>query len=84
MLTEFDQTTIATMTAALEFVCKKIPADRDTHELRKLLGDAMIRSAASGRLSYIEFQNAGLKALDSILRPPKSNWLARLFATSRG
>ena len=35
MLTEFDQTTIANMTAALDFVCKKIPADKDSNELRK-------------------------------------------------
>jgi hypothetical protein len=27
MLTEFNQTTIANMTAALDFVCKKLPAD---------------------------------------------------------
>jgi len=27
MLTEFDQSTIANMTAALDFVCKKIAAD---------------------------------------------------------
>jgi hypothetical protein len=25
MLTEFDQTTIANMTAALDYICKKIP-----------------------------------------------------------
>ena len=78
MLTEFDQTTIANMTAALEYVCKKLPADKDTHELRKLLGDAIIQSASSGRLSYVELQNAGLKALEDILRPPKSNWLRGL------
>jgi hypothetical protein len=35
MLTEFDQNTIANMTAALVYVCKKIPADRDSSELRK-------------------------------------------------
>ena len=29
MLTEFDQNTIANMTAALEYVCKRIPADKD-------------------------------------------------------
>ena len=29
MLIEFDQNTIANMTAALDYVCKKIPADRD-------------------------------------------------------
>jgi hypothetical protein len=79
MLIGFDQNTIANMTAALEYVCKKIPADKDTHELRKQLGDAMILSANSGRQTYVDLQNAGLKALDEILRPSKSNWLARLF-----
>ena len=71
MLIEFDQNTVANMTAALEYVCKKIPADKDTHELRKRLGDAMIRSANFGRHTYVDLQNAGLKALDEILRPPK-------------
>jgi hypothetical protein len=33
MLTEFDQNTIANMTAALDYVCKKIPADKDSNEL---------------------------------------------------
>jgi hypothetical protein len=28
MLTEFDQTMIANMTAALDFICKKIPANK--------------------------------------------------------
>ena len=79
MLIEFDQNIVANMTAALEYVCKKIPAEKDTHELRRQLGDAMIRSANSGRHSYIDLQDAGLKALDRILRPPKSSWLGRLF-----
>ena len=78
MLTEFDQTTIANMTAALEYVCKKIPADRDTHAFRKLIGDAIIRSANSGRSSYIELQTAGMTALNDILRPANSGWLRRL------
>ncbi len=79
MLISFDQSTIANMTAALEYVCKKIPADKDTHELRKLLGDAMIRSANSGGQTYVDLQNAGLKALDEVLRPPKSRWWSYLF-----
>lgn len=29
MLTKMDQNTIAKMTAALEYVCKKIPPDKD-------------------------------------------------------
>ena len=35
MLTEFHQNTIANMTAALDYVCKAIPADKDNTELRK-------------------------------------------------
>ena len=33
MLIEFDQNTIANMTAALDYWVKKIPADRDSTEL---------------------------------------------------
>ncbi|MEI9923481.1 MAG: hypothetical protein WDN50_08095 [Bradyrhizobium sp.] len=36
MLTEFDQSTIANMTAALNYVCKKIPMALDGNELRKM------------------------------------------------
>ena len=79
MLIGFDHNTIANMTAALEYVSKKIPADKDTHELRKLIADAMIVSANSGRHTYVDLQGAGLKALADILRPPKSSWWRRLF-----
>jgi hypothetical protein len=81
MLTEFDQNTIANMTAALEYVCKKIPADKDSQELRKFVGAAMIQSASSGKRDYIDFQNAGLSALQERLQPRKSSWLGRLFTT---
>lgn len=78
MLIEFDQTTMANMTAALEYVCKKIPADRDSHELRKQLGDAMIKAARNRARTLADFQNVGLQALEIAL-PPKSNWFFRLF-----
>jgi hypothetical protein len=48
MLIEFDQTTIANMTAALDQVCKKIPADKDGHETRKQIANAMVECAQSG------------------------------------
>ena len=69
MLTEFDQNTMANMTAALEYVCKKIPIDRDNHETRKRIADAMVASANSGNRTYVDFQNAGMKALDQITQP---------------
>jgi hypothetical protein len=59
MLTEFDQTTIANMTAALDFICKKIPADKDSSELRKRIGDELIRCARTGGRSLIDLQQRG-------------------------
>lgn len=79
MLIEFDQNTIANMTAALEFACKKIPPESDAHDLRKRIGDAMIASARNGRRTFMDFQEAGLRALDETLRAQKRNWLTRLF-----
>ena len=62
MLTEFDQTTIANMTAALDFVCKKIPADKESNELRKRVGVELVRCARMGRHSLIDLQKAGMPA----------------------
>jgi hypothetical protein len=81
MLTEFDQNTIANMTAALEYVCKRIPPEKDTSDLRKQIGTAMIECANEGRRTLIDFQNAGSAVLAKLLRPPRFNWLGlgRLF-----
>ena len=43
MLIELDQSTLANMTAALEAVCKKLPPDKDSHESRKQIADAMAK-----------------------------------------
>jgi hypothetical protein len=74
MLTEFDQNTIANMTAALDHVCKKIPPDKDTNELRKQIANALIHSARTGRRNLIDLQNAGLKVLTEATHPPRFNW----------
>ena len=34
MLVEFDQDMMANMTAALAYVCKRIPADKDSYDTR--------------------------------------------------
>jgi hypothetical protein len=71
MLTEFDQNTIANMTAALDYVCKKIPADRDSTELRKRIADELIQCATAGfasrsRQLALSFENiAASQAQDS-------------------
>ena len=66
MLIEFDQTTMANMTTALEHACNKLPPDKDTHENRKRIADAMIAYARSGTLS--DFESLGCKTLEEITR----------------
>jgi hypothetical protein len=84
MLTEFDQNTIANITAALEYVCKKIPANKDSQELRKFLGTAMIACANGGKRNYIDLQNAGLTVLREHLKSQKSSWVGRIFTAWSG
>jgi len=48
MLIEFDQNTMADMTAALAYVCKRIPADKGQLRSRKRIAGAMIACAHSG------------------------------------
>jgi hypothetical protein len=60
MLTEFDQNTIANMTAALDYVCKKIPAGKDNNELRKRIADELIRCARTAKT--LADQSPGLRA----------------------
>ena len=74
MLIEFDQNTIANMTAALDYVCKKIPADRDSTELRRRIADELTRCARSGKRELIDLQNAGLKILRATAKPTGFNW----------
>ena len=72
MLTEFDQSTMANMTAALEFVCKRIPTNKDSHATRKRIADAMVETAKAGNRGYVDFQNIGLKVLAEIVHPSGS------------
>jgi hypothetical protein len=74
MLSEFDQGTIANITAALDLVCRKIHPERDTDELRKLIADELIRCARAGRNTLIELRNAGMNILQYSDKPAKSGW----------
>jgi hypothetical protein len=77
MLIDLDQSTLANMTAALEYVCKKIPPQEDSHETRKLIAAAMVASARAGRRSLIHLQEVGLEALAEVTRSKQPRW-ARL------
>ena len=68
MLIEYDQSTMANMTAALDSVCKHIPLGRDTSEVRKRIADAMVESARAGRKNFVDFRAAGMKVVAE-LRP---------------
>ena len=79
---EFDQNTIANMTAALDYVCKKIPPESESESLRKSIGNEIIRSAQSGKRDLIDMQEAGLRVLKAALKPKKKfGWfgMARFF-----
>ena len=76
MLTEFDQSTLANMTAALDAVCKRIPADQDSYSLRKRIGDEIIACAHAGRRTYIDFETAGQRILKDALKRQKRGWFS--------
>ena len=66
---EFDQTTMANMTAALEQICNRLPPDSDTHENRKRIADAMSAYAQSGGCTLRDFQSLGSETLKEMTRP---------------
>jgi len=74
MLIDFDQNTLANMTAALDTVCKRIPADKDSHDLRRRIGGEIIACAHSGRRTYVDFEAAGQKILKEALKAQKRGW----------
>ena len=71
MLIEFDQNTIANMTAALDYVSKTIPADRDsTEHVESELQTNSFRVRSSGETHVlIDLQNAGLKIIKATAKP---------------
>ena len=74
MILNLDQSTVANMTAALEYVCKQIRPESDNHETRKAIADAMLASANAGTRSLMQFQEIGIAKLEEITRPKKRIW----------
>lgn len=50
---EFDNSTLANMTAALDHGCKMLAGDIDSSENRKRIGDAIISAAKSHKRSLV-------------------------------
>ena len=59
---------------ALDFVCKRIPADKDNNELRKRFGDELVRCARMGKRSLIDLQQAGMMVMEETAKPTRSSW----------
>ena len=83
MLIDLDQNTLANMTAALDYVCKKIPPDKDSHEARKQIADAMIERASAGPSTYVDLVDVGSRMRQQICKPTRKNWLGWLDRTSQ-
>jgi hypothetical protein len=63
---EFDSSTLANMTAALDHGCKMLPTQFDTAENRKRLGNALVSAARSHKRSLpqlIEVADGELAAI---------------------
>ena len=75
---QFDQSTLANMTAALEYVCRKLPPDKDNQAIRKYIADEILAAALKGQTSNADLASVGLKAVNSYLFPPGRSWLKAL------
>jgi len=63
---EFSQTTIANMTAALDYGCGLLSSDMDTSENRKRIADALIASAKAGDDSLVQLKALAQRVVDAI------------------
>jgi hypothetical protein len=77
-LLDLDQTTLANMTAALDYVYRKLPQDRDLPAIRKYIADEIIVAAHKGQTSLGDLSSVGLGVVNSYLFPPGRSWLRAL------
>ena len=77
---QFDQSTLANMTAALELCLSKTPSDRDNPAVRKYIADEILSAALKGQTSHGELASLGLKVVNGYLFPPGRAWLRALEA----
>jgi hypothetical protein len=75
---QFDHYTLANMTAALEYVCRKLPLDKDNPAIRKYIADEITKAAHKGHVSQADLTGVGLKVVNLYLFPPGRSWLRAL------
>jgi len=64
---EFDSSTLANMTAALDHGCKMLPVQFDTAENRKRLGNAIVAAARSYKRSLAQLTEVAEGEVAAIL-----------------
>jgi hypothetical protein len=70
---EFDSSTLANMTAALDQGCKMLPAQFDTAENRKRLGNAIIAAARSHKRSLPQLTEVAEGEVAAMLGRPATS-----------
>ena len=70
---EFDSSTLANMTAALDHGCKMLPPQFDTAENRKRLGNALIAAARSHKRSLPQLIEVAEGEVAAILGRPATS-----------
>ena len=75
----FDQTTLANMTAALEYVCRKLPPERDNPAIRKYVAEEIVAACERGKTTLGDLNGVGLGVVNSYLFPPTRSWLKALI-----
>lgn len=79
----FDQTTLANMTAALEYVCRKLPPKQDTPAVRKHIAAEISAAADKRQTSVSDLTTVGLKVVNDSVFPPSRSWLKALLGQGR-
>lgn len=69
---EFDNNTLANMTAALDHGCKLLPLNFDTAENRKRIGDAVVGGARSGKRTLLDLSEVARHEVKAIIGPKPS------------
>jgi len=74
---EFDNSTLANMTAALDDGCKMLSGDSDTARNRKRIGDAIIAAARSYKRSLPQLTEVAQREAAAILGHQEKSFFAR-------
>ena len=77
-LLNLDQSTLANMAEALEFVCRKLPPDRNNPAIRNYIAQEMVAATDKQPTSLSDLTSAGLNVVNNFLFPPARSWLRAL------